>query len=230
MKEYTLRMAALAAIDEAENYLEEARLLCDHGRHARAASLGVLGREELGKGVLFVIAALDAVPGLRHQLQGKSWAKTQHALKQLVGGLVGHAESIVDEYTDAVSYDARRAADAVWWAEQFMKVSIDWAQGLLSDKKAAKRYHQEFLERARESYERANLPQDISSPPETPDELKERGLYVDIKDDVLVTPGSVTGSQAQAEIDDLNCDLLAMTRLRGVVADDKLWKELRGRC
>ena len=71
-----LLACAAAAAENAQDLLDDAELLSDAGRHARAYSLAVLAVEEFGKATsLLALAAMPETSGRRHQ-SGGCWSGT----------------------------------------------------------------------------------------------------------------------------------------------------------
>ncbi|MDP9351743.1 MAG: AbiV family abortive infection protein [Chloroflexota bacterium] len=57
MSSALFRTAAVAALRNAEGLLADARLLQDADRDARCMSLSIIGQEEVGKALVYAVAA-----------------------------------------------------------------------------------------------------------------------------------------------------------------------------
>src|SRR5688572_23813665 len=90
--EQQLRDAARACFVNALDLYEEAVLLQKAGHVARAAALAVIGLEEFGKAIVYLVAALapDQRKGLPPRLNG-------HAMKHRVCSLADAAQSTCEE-------------------------------------------------------------------------------------------------------------------------------------
>ncbi len=94
------RSAASASLKNALALYEYALFLFGGERYARSLSLSVIGIEEIGRAVLYSLAALDRLPDLRWKLE---WPKGGnpahiHLSKQVLYEYVSIAYSLVGEY------------------------------------------------------------------------------------------------------------------------------------
>lgn len=232
-----LRAGALAAIGNAVELLADARLLQEHGRYARAVSLSIIGNEELAKAVLYVLAALDAVPGLRKRLPHRKPA-TDHKAKQVTIELAGIGAWLVDEYQSILRDEAGGMGvfDPVLWLCGFLSHSEDWVRQEVDwldrrdanpkqlgpdEKKSPSQRYQDGIKKMLSDSAFGRL----SGPSPTPEEQKWAGLYVDV-DGAVSTPHSITERKARQAVAELEANLGTVERLQEALEDDALWEEL----
>lgn len=226
MDEALLRSAALATIENAEDLLSDARLLLEHRRFARAVSLSVLGQEEMGKAVLYTLAALDVVEGLRDALPLKSRKNpvASHAAKQVSIELAGVSAWLSDEYDGILASEAPAEAgyDPVLWYITFIQGCAEEARQQLADPERARRYHEGIKVMLNEvpAFSR-RLP-----PSRTPEERKWAGFYVDLDGGSVTRPREISRADARSALIDLEADLETVTRLRDLLQDEPMWSEL----
>lgn len=97
--EVQLRAAATAAFSNAESILEDVRLLYAADRWARSVSLSIIGKEELGKSVIYAVAALDRLPGLRDLLASADFDNPtrDHQFKQLAAEMASIVHFMLED-------------------------------------------------------------------------------------------------------------------------------------
>jgi AbiV family abortive infection protein len=200
------RSAASASLKNATALYEDALFLFGAQRYARSLSLSVIGVEEIGKAVLYSLAALDRLPDLRWKLErpkGGNPAHT-HASKQLLYEYAGIAYFQVGEYRQILAQetaDSTSVSDVEWLAELFVELINDPSivkvtEPSKSDKK--------FL---------------------ILEEKKERGLYVDLSPELgLSTPGQIDVKEAERQLADLKSSLDDLSRLSRVLESDDEWQ------
>lgn len=230
-----LRAGALAAIGNATELLADARLLQEHGRYARAVSLSIIGNEELAKAVLYVLAALDAVPGLRKRLPHGRPA-TDHKAKQVTIELAGIGAWLVDEYQSILHDEVGGMGvfDPVLWLCGFLSHSEDWVRQEVEwlDRRDAKQLgpvekkspSQRYQDGIKKMLSDSALGR-VAGPSPTPEEQKWAGLYVDLDGEVS-TPHSITERTARVAVVELEANLGTVERLQDALEDDALWEEL----
>lgn len=235
--ETLLRRAALAAFENAAGLCADAQLLDEHGRYARAVSLCVLGNEEIGKGILYTLAALGTVPGLRDRLPGKP-PITRHNSKQVTIEFAQINAWLIDEYYDILRSEAGEYGfpdDLAWFVAFFRKAAtsaieeVDWLEAKDAKKPVGKlspsAKHQEGIRQLLASTPISKH----SSPPRTPDELKWSGLYVGIELGEVWSPSTMRERECRASLSELAANLDIATRVATVLQDDSDWVELRTR-
>jgi AbiV family abortive infection protein len=182
---------AKAAVDNAENLAKASLTLLDVGHAGPAAALAVTGQEETGKALLFTLIGFGLVPedvipeainlgkdhGRKQQL-----AMVGHVLAQIAPKIRPHVDGIPDDLEAT---------------EQLLRPLLSRiVPALLDQVKAFFAERPDFEERI------AAIPVDREL-----QELKHRGLYVDVKDDRVIGPPTVTASEASAALADLRASI-----------------------
>lgn len=232
-----LRAGARAAIGNAVELLADARLLHEHARYARAVSLSIIGNEELAKAVLYVLAALDVVPGLRKRLPHR-FPVTNHKAKQVTIELAGIGAWLTDEYHSILHDEAggMGAFDPVLWLCGFFGHSEDWVRREVEwldrrdadpkqlgpeEKTSPSQRYQDGIKKMISDSALGGL----AGPSPTPEEQEWAGLYVDVDGEVS-TPHSITERKARQAVAELEANLGTVERLQDALVDDALWEEL----
>ena len=225
-EEQLLREVSRAALDNADTLLTEARLLHRHSSFARALSLSILGQEEVGKALIFAVAALGLVPETGTKLEQ---LMRDHATKQqwerfavTFAGVGRDLEEEAESGSDATSQHD------VWAVQRLLSLcSRAFADKLESAKKSkeAAREHFEMVAGVTDEL-RALLGITGAEAAMTPDQLKMAGFYVDVADGKVRIPSSLRESQAATALSDLSGSIRSMRHLRRVLEEDDLWGEL----
>lgn len=228
-----LRAASLAAIVNAADLLADAQLLQEHGRHARAVSLSIIGNEELAKALLYVLAALDAVSGLRDRLPSRNGPAKNHTVKQVGIEFAGIGAWLVDECYSILHDEAGGwgAPDRVGWLCDFLRHDEEWAQEevtWLEQKEAGQLTRGEAKMGPSQRYQ-AGIKQMLSEgamgrwglPHRTPEEKKWDGLYVDVEG-VVSTPASIGSRAAELAIVELEANIATVAEMRRALEDEDL--------
>jgi AbiV family abortive infection protein len=230
-----LRAGTLAAIGNAAELLDDAQLLLEHGRYGRAVSLSIIGNEELAKAMLYVLAALDAVPGLRKRLPHRG-PITDHKAKQVTIEFAGIAAWLVDEY-QSIRHDEAGGMgifDPVVWLCEFLAHSEDWVRQEVEwlDRRDARKLGPDEKKSPSQRYQEGikkmlsdNAIGKLAGPNPTPEEQKWAGLYVDV-DGAVSTPNTITERKARLAVVELEANLGTVERLQDALEDDALWDEL----
>lgn len=227
------RVAARMALENADGLYEDAGLLYDHQRYARALSLAIIGQEEAGKTVLYSIASVGLSMVVREAMERSARNPLfNHAFKQVTMVLVSAADIFIDDETDTLA--------ALVAGELSPSAVIGHVERLLSEcadsLEAGLREHDVqagriWYERLREDIAQASDLPDHGLPVrdfETPEEEKWRGLYVN-PERPTGQPHAVTRSDAGFKLMELEKDLDTLAGLRQVLADDHSWDELKRR-
>jgi AbiV family abortive infection protein len=210
--ESVLRRTAIASLDNARNLYKDSNELAKVHRYGTAASLAIVGIEEVGKCLLFTLAALGVVPELETHI---AKALKEHELKQLLCEYSDISAWLVDEYRSIISQAAGfpYTSDAAWIEEFLVTLLQDPSTDCLL-RKARERLKQrsDFLKNDFDSYENKQM-------------LKHRGLYVDLRDNGdVTTPESVTDTEMQCELGELKSSLDTFQRLYNVLKSDADWE------
>ena len=210
--ETQLRAAAAAAIRNAESIFEDVGLLYEADRWARTVSLSIIGQEELGKAVIYAVAALDRLPGLREVLLGsrREDPVRHHQFKQLVTDIASISHFMAE---DLIYESDGMAGPATYtdWVNWVLGDCADWLgrSGVINGAKARRAY----VEGSREQPHELEL-------------AKWRGLYVDMIDGDLHEPQTVDEFEARMARVDLGINLEVLARLGTCSEDDEMWSEL----
>ena len=223
-----LRAAAAAAFRNAELILSDAGLLYAAGRWARTLSLAIIGQEELGKAVIYTVAALDRLPGLREVLlvSGRHDPARDHEFKQSTAETASIAHFMVEDLI--LNSDGMAGpADDVAWLDAVIRGSAEWLHeaGVTRGRQA----RHAFLQRYRRRLEA--LTYDLPPPLQRDgtDDLetqKWRGLYVDLEGDTLHEPRRLGEFEARSARADLGINLTALWRFQACFEDDDMWARL----
>src|SRR6266852_3375566 len=206
--EERLRRVALACFVNARDLYEDACLLRNHARYPRALVLAVIGTEEFVKSVVYTIAALN--PHERVRLSQTLKALHHHDIKHGSGATI---EGVCIRTREGVDCGADMAgvpvASGSYFRETFLALACLGLQGLLPSKEEAKAHAQAL--------------NDIA-PDSAPSVLKERGLYVDMRQDDIYTPSQLEDGEATFEIIGLEWFLDTFRDLPSVLEDDLHWQ------
>lgn len=227
-----LRRAALAALSNALGLYKDAELLFNHERFPRALSLSILADEEVGKGLLFTLAALNRVHGLRDELRQASFRNPakRHPLKQLLVEVAGFADEKFSEYQSIVGSlvgEPVGARDPIAVVEALLEQTAEWLTEALADPDYSQRQY-----RLRKGMV-AQLPfvaRGDVRPYQTPEEAKWSGLYVDFTTAGLQEPASVTRREAESALLGFLWGHGAVHRLHESLDDDELWNIVVSTC
>jgi len=203
------RRAASASLGNAMALYEDAFfLLFGAQRYARSLSLSVIGVEEIGKAILYALAALDTLPDLRQKLERSKRGNPAHLhlSKQLLHQYADIAYWQVSEYLQILAQETGELAsvsDVEWLTQLFVVLVRDPSVG------------------------KVNKPSKADKKLLTFNESKERGLYVDLspKSD-LSTPEQINAKEAERELTDLKSTLNDLSRLSRVLESDDEWQLL----
>lgn len=222
------RRAAIAAYENAEDLLGDAQHLYDDGRFARAMSLAILGKEELGKCLLFTLTATGQVEILSDQWKDRI---TWHEVKQVVSEAAADAFALVEDYFATIGEEAPHPArfSPADWSEELVEQTAEWVSGFIRRPSKARGEYRRRAEQMRETRREAGLPEDEPAPPRTPEETKWAGLYIEIDDGEVQTPRDVGEREAWTEIIGLRGELGSAGWLLQCLEDDEEWMDLLDR-
>jgi len=202
------RLAASASLKNATALYADALVLFGAQRYARCLSLSVIGVEEIGKAILYALAALDGLADLRQKLErSKRGNPAQtHLSKQLLYQYAAIAYWQVGEYLQILaqeSGDSTSVSDVEWLAELFVE--------LINNPSIAK-----VSEPSRSDKKLLTL-----------DEKKERGFYVNLSPELgLSTPEQIDLKDAERQLTDLKSSLNDLSRFSRVLESDDEWRLL----
>lgn len=226
--EAEFRAAATAAFRNAESILVDVNLLYEAERWPRTVSLSIIGREELGKSVIYAVAALERLPGLREVLSGtgREDPSRDHQFKQLAAEIAGNFHYIAEDLLDNSDGWAGPSNDKDW-VDWVLCRSADWMHrsGVTEGEKARKSHVRGWFDRMRghsmgvSGLGKGPEPHDLEA-------KKWRGLYVDLSEEGLYEPREVSEFDARIARCELATDLTALFRLPVFFEDDELWLEL----
>jgi hypothetical protein len=206
--EEQLRRVALACFVNARDLYEDACLLGKHTRYPRALVLAVIGMEEFVKSVAYTIAALnpDERVRLSQTLKALHYHDIKHGCGDTIEGVFIQTSEGVDCAADMAGFPV---ASGSYFRETFLALARQGLQGLLPSRQEAKAHAQAL--------------NDIA-PDSAPSVLKERGLYVDIRDDDIYTPSQLEDWDATSTIIGLEWFLDTFRCLPSVLDDDIHWQ------
>ena len=182
-----------------------------------------------------MLAALDAVPGLRSRLPHRR-PVTDHKAKQTTIELAGIGAWLTDEYQSILHDEVGGLGvfDPVLWVCDFLSQSEDWVRQELEwverhdarqlgpdERKSPSHRYQEGIREMLSDPAWGSLGASV----QTPEEQKWAGLYVDV-DGIVSTPESMTERKAQLAVADLEANVGMVERLRAALQDDVLWGDL----
>ena len=205
-----LRSAAEAAATNADMILCDAQLLLDARRFPRALSLAVIGYEEVGKALLFTLAATGRVPTFEPLLLStKPWENPakHHLAKQF---LVEIAAVMADHFREF-----GQAEDV-----HLLLATIAGEVEGRSVQNIARDYYKQ-LEGLILQDAPAQVPRDY-----TPEQRKWNGLYVDIQEGAVCRPKDISRLDAHLALKDLELALAGLQPLLSVLSDEARWVEL----
>jgi len=203
----TFREAAVAALANAHELCEEAKLLAENDYTSRAAALAVIGVEEFAKSVVYTLAAI-----FPEQSQGiKSWLR-QHDIKHWVANTFEGAQIVTDEWPLIVFQETgMRPSSREVLTELFVELARNGLSGVVPN-----------IQQAREHREKSKFDNDqyISTP-----YVKDAAFYVDISSTGQVLSPSRVDRFANSEIAGLEWYLDHSCSLREVLSDDERWEQ-----
>jgi AbiV family abortive infection protein len=202
---------ALKAVERnARQLLADSELLFDHGRYGRAAALGVLAVEEVGKYYL-----------LKWNREKSEKTKRHHASKQRTVATFSLAEAQYDAMVDALAEMGLQVQDR---SDPLTPAQQAWLnahggdnkvfEGLKNNRAFMNRMARAVQETAQQGLVREALNGTLSK-------RKEFGLYVDLSDthEVLADPNDVQKEQARESI------LFARSAIARIIGDEKPVKQ-----
>lgn len=216
------REAARLCLQNAHDIAEDAQILLDAGRPARALSISIIGAEEAGKGLLHVFAALDLAPKVVAAFDKQGWHSplSNHLFKQLAVEMIAGADAQIDDWEMAASGELPPYPPP----ERTARIVVGCAEtlsGMFEEQKGVRAGGAWF------DHIRSMLPQLKHFPAyESPDEEKMRGLYVDLGR-VCGQPRDVTTSQADSACETINSTLRILAHLYKCLDDPEEWEQLR---
>lgn len=208
-----LPRAAVAAATNANALFRDAQLLLQAKRYPRTVSLSIIGYEEVGKALLFALAATGRVAGIEAVLLMQRTQKNpvrHHLTKQYIVEIAG---VLADHFRE---FD--RATDVPLLLDT-LAAEVDRA---LPMQKTASDYY-ERLEQLILQDTPPQVPKDYA-----PEQRKWNGLYVDIQENVVCVPEDTSGLEAYLALKDLELVLDALQPLLKALSDDKEWLALSG--
>lgn len=228
LEEGELRAAAAAAFRNAQAILEDVDVLYQAGRWPRSVSLAIIGREEMGKAVIYSVAALNRLPGLRTALSGKRREDPvrDHEFKQLAAEIANIAHFMAEDAVynsdgmagptnDAEWVDAVLGDSAAWLRDTGVIGGVKARRAHVARDKAWRRSLTEGLPAAFQHHEADEL-----------ETKKWRGLYVDLGAGGLHEPTEIGEYEARSARADLEIDISALFRLGAFLQDDEMWGQL----
>jgi AbiV family abortive infection protein len=223
-KPEVFRNASCAAIANARSLLADARLLYDNRRHARAQSLAIIGHEEVGKALVYALAATPLLVELRDLLTGcATWAdpSKQHFTKHYVMLEAEEVLTIVQE-----EQLGNRLAAGLVGRNRLAEVT-ELLEGLamslrpyLINPDKAKKLFRSFEHNSQAKYP-SQIPADF-----TPEQRKWNGLYVDLQRGVVCQPTDVGRRDALIEFRELKKALTGLSDLTLALQDSAGWLRL----
>jgi hypothetical protein len=225
--EALLRAAALASFNNAKNLCAEAELLEDNGHVARAAALAVIGAEEFGKAIVYLVAAL--LPS------GRKWLPAKldgHELKHRVCDSAEAAEA-TNEKLWIVHRQNGFPVGPQGRLTDMAVVLAGWGLRSLVDAKEARQHFTERRKHHEDERRRFGDKEDLFLALRQPD-LKNAALYVDLdRERRVLQPDRVDARAARISIAGLKWYLEAYIALPSVLHENEAWEsfaaEVRGR-
>jgi AbiV family abortive infection protein len=220
--EVALRSAAANCYMNAQALYEEAGILYQEQRYPRASALAVIGAEEFGKAIVYVVAAL--LPDQRHLLPS---TLDGHELKHRICDLAEAAQIVNKDGWDAAGCPSSPVGRLT---DLFVPLA---ERGLASflDKNEARQFYTELRTRHKElqrewSTFQTESKTDWSLASREPD-LKNAALYVDLDPTgkVLSPMDRVDDRCARISILGLGWFLDEYAKLSAVISDNSEWQK-----
>lgn len=221
----SLKKAGIASLENAKALLDEAKILHEKTRFARALCLSIVGQEELGKAILFALAGLDLLPDIRKRLSNRDRSNPsfEHDLKQLLEKYWGIAVWQLEEYHQIMMNEIgweywSPISDVEWLEELFVSImEEDYAfSDIIRKKGKAKKMMKKSI---------SKIPDEL-----TTEEKKHTGLYVDLKPDGSFSePKSIEEVDSQLAICELKSGIDDFKRLERVFKNREDWNSLEAR-
>lgn len=221
LSESTLRVIAAACFKNAQQLYDEAKLLIQQDRFARAAALAVIGAEEFGKAVIYTMAAL--LPEQRRLLPR---VLNNHQLKHRVCSFAEVAKIMNEDYWAAIG----RPDTALTRLTDLFVPLVEHGLASCLDEEEARQHYQQLRQRHHEEQHRntfqPQVERDWGLPFREPD-LKNAALYVDIDASgrVLIPITRVDSQAAVLVIESLDWFLEQYAELSSVVSDEQSWRD-----
>lgn len=217
-----LKKAGLASLENAKALLDEAKILHEKSRFARALCLAIIGQEELGKSILFALAGLELLPDIRERLSKRDLRNPafEHDLKQLLEEYWEIAVWQLEEYhqimMDEIGWECWSPISDVEWLEELF-VSIMGEENTFSDlirkKGTAKKMMKKRI---------SKISEDL-----TTEGKKHTGFYVDLKPDGSFSePKSIEEVDSRLAIGELKSGIEDFKRLERVFRNGEDWNRL----
>ena len=206
-------------MENAEQIYRDASVIFERRGYGRTLSLCIVGTEEIGKALLYTIAAVDGLPCLRSRLtRMKSNPSREHELKQLLEEYFCIAADLVQEYLSEIGSEEYGTVSHAYRVAQIINLLLqDSSSEILKKPFSAKKH---FKERKKFA-----LPIGDNL---TTEERKWRGLYVDILDDHTVhSPSSVSEIEAKMAFFGLKTSIEEISSLNQVLISDDEWVDLK---
>jgi AbiV family abortive infection protein len=185
-----LLRACSAAIRNAEDLYQDARLLLRAGRRPRAAALAVIGSEEAGKAVAFMLAGFGKVPRshlptlLKNLRTGKESHRSKQAVSQ-VGWLAGKAHRELGQLLQKVVAGTRNSPPDNDELARFAAAHLSQLIPSVLN----------IVEQTVGDWQRLNHDVELIADGSL-QRIRDQGLYVDFKDDHVHTPWDIPPRQA----------------------------------
>lgn len=222
------RRAAIASHENAEDLLGDAQHLYDDGRFARAMSLAILGKEELGKCLLYTLTAT----GHAEPFAGGGRDPTRsHQVKQVLAEATADAFARVEDRFFLIEGEAPYPVSfsPADWSEELLKQTAEWVSDYIERPSEAREEYRRRREMVRETRREAGVPEDEPTAPRTPEETKWDGLYVGVEGGGIQTPRNVGEREAWTEINGLRAELRSAALLARCLEDEEEWADLMDR-
>lgn len=207
------RKAAIACITNADRLYDDAIMMLESGRFPSATALSIIGLEEVGKGVMFALISMDALPA--PATINKSL--NSHDFKEYYSMIcVSCAEQITEFLCEMHTECEVPITDEEWVIEFFENLLTDDSfRYILSPYKARKEiddiYSSEFT----------------SNDEQSKNTIKNTSLYVDIASDGSVrTPFSITQNKCKESVTELGWSLSTLLRLKRMLLSEQKWTEI----
>lgn len=199
--------AAVECINNAYSIQEDVRVLVARGSK-RAITLSIIGLEELGKAVIFVIAALPPFDGFRQRVPK---LVTDHPRKQIAASIATISWGLIEDYLAGMEAEYPEAVP-----EPRERYVGQWLVDIIED--------QSVKDLVTNRQEATTMSGDAN-------QIKMRSLYVDLDFQTgnVTTPEQIDSVDMELWTLRFTNSLKAMKPVKCVLEDKKLWNNVVNR-
>ena len=215
--------AAIESFENAKRLSVDAGLLLEQNRFPSAAGLSIIGLEELGKFIVFLLISTQRFPATRRCFKN-------HIFKQVMFYLGSHISEMVTGYLSELSSlsDYQWVSDYEWGMEFLSSINEDVTVKMIVNSLDNIGELRAVCENILGVDGDREDDQDYEKE-EMPDKIKQKAFYVDIQDsnEISVPINEVTCYQATSFYDELTFALQELERLKRVMQNQEEWEKMR---